>query len=724
MAEGHGGVDFFISYTAVDRAWAEWIAWQLEAAGHRVVIQAWDFRPGENFVVQMRRALDTAERTLAVVSVAYLESVYGSDEWTAAFIHDRPDTTGLVVVRVGEVSLPRLLRPWIYIDLVDVDAEAAAAALLAGLERGRRKPSQPPAFPSTIQPAGAPRFPGHVVANLPPRNPHFTGRQDLLDTLARNLQAGQMAAVVGQPPGGQLPPTDASAVQALAGMGGVGKSQLALEYAHRHAADYEVRWWIPAEEPLAIPAALVGLAGRLGLGEQADQEETVAQVLAELGRRDRWLLVFDNAVHPKDLAGYQPSGGGGHVLVTTRSRAFGGVATRLEVGVFTPAEAAAFLQRRTAISDRATAEALAEELGELPLALEQAAAFMEQTGLSLEEYLDLYRRDRDVLLDRGEPITYGATVDRTFRLAIARVAERSQAAVELVELCAFLAPEAIPHQLLAADPEVLPAALGRAVASKLAYAEAVGILHGFSLVERDQAGVRVHRLVQAVTRHRLGPEERAGWAARAVALVRAGWPDEPWLPAAWPRCGQLLPHALATAEHAEELGVARESVAVVLNQVGVYLQGRAELPAARATLERALAISEAAYGPDHPQVVNNLTNLGIVLTELGELPQARARLERALGIEDAAHGPDHPEVARTLEGLGNVLAELGELPQARAHQERALAVFEAAYGPDHAEVAHTLGILGMILRQLGELPQAEACEQRAHAIRQSLRRSQ
>src|SRR5918996_982925 len=98
MAERHGGVDFFISYTAVDRAWAEWIAWQLEAAGHRVVVQAWDFRPGENFVIQMRRALDTAERTLAAVSAAYLESVYGSDEWTAAFIHDRPDTMGLVVV--------------------------------------------------------------------------------------------------------------------------------------------------------------------------------------------------------------------------------------------------------------------------------------------------------------------------------------------------------------------------------------------------------------------------------------------------------------------------------------------------------------------------------------------------------------------------------------------------------------------------------------------------
>ena len=109
---------FFVSYAAADRAWAEWIAWQLEAAGHHAIVQAWDFRPGENFVVNMRQALDSSDRTLAVVSAAYLESVYGSDEWTAAFIHDRPDRTNVVVVRVEDVALPRLLRPWVYIDMV------------------------------------------------------------------------------------------------------------------------------------------------------------------------------------------------------------------------------------------------------------------------------------------------------------------------------------------------------------------------------------------------------------------------------------------------------------------------------------------------------------------------------------------------------------------------------------------------------------------------------
>jgi tetratricopeptide (TPR) repeat protein len=482
-----------------------------------------------------------------------------------------------------------------------------------------------------------------------------------------------VAAVVGQPPGEEAPPAG-DGVQALAGMGGVGKRQLALEYAHRHAADYDSRWWGPSEQPLGIPTWLAALAHRLGLGVHADQEETVAQGLGELGRRDRWLLVFDHAVHPKDLAAYQPSGGGGHVLVTTPTRAVGGVATRLEVGVFGREEAAAFLQARTGSSDRAAAVALAGELGELPLALEQAAAFMEQTGLGLGEYLAVYRHGREVVLGEGEPVAAGATLDATVRLAIQQVAQRSQAAVELLELCAFLAPEAIPHRLLRANPEVLPRRLRRVVADEPAYAETLGVLHGFSLVELEQAGVRVHRLVQAVTRHRLDPRERAAWAARVVTLSLAAWPEESWLPSAWPWCGQLLPHALAAAEHAEQRATARESTGALLNQVGLYRAGRAELPAACATLERALAIKEAAYEPDHPQVAVTLDNLGLVLAELGELPAARARLERALAIREAAYGPDHPEVARTLGNLGGVLRQLGALPEAQACEQRAQAI--------------------------------------------------
>jgi hypothetical protein len=303
MGEQHRGVDFFVSYTTADQAWAEWIAWQLEEAGYSTVLQAWDFRPGENFVVQMRRALDAAERVLAVVSAAYLESVYGSDEWTAAFIHERADTTGLLLVRVESVPLPRLLRPWIYIDLAGLDPEAAVVALLSGLERGRRKPDQPPAFPQVTRLEQAPSFPGHgpAISNLPPRNPTFTGRDGLLARLHQQLTAadtradGPVAVVAG----------------ALYGLGGVGKTQLALEYAHRYAADYDLLWWIPSENPLLIPTLLTRLGSRLGIASVGDQEEVARAVLEELRRRDRWLLVFDNADQPDTLAAWRPAGAAG-----------------------------------------------------------------------------------------------------------------------------------------------------------------------------------------------------------------------------------------------------------------------------------------------------------------------------------------------------------------------------------------------------------------------------
>jgi hypothetical protein len=226
--------------------------------------------------------------------------VYGSDEWTAAFLHDQPDRMDLLMVRVEDVPLPRLLRPWIYIDLVGLDAEEALAALLAGVDRGRRKPEEPPAFPAA-QPVGGPRFPGRgpAISNLPPRNPAFTGREPLLARLHQ-----QLTAVGAGSGGGPV----AVLAGALFGLGGVGKTQLALEYAHRYAADYDLIWWIPSEDPLAIPAMLARLAARLGLASLGDQEDLAAAALDVLRERDRWLLVFDNAEQPDQLARWQPSG--------------------------------------------------------------------------------------------------------------------------------------------------------------------------------------------------------------------------------------------------------------------------------------------------------------------------------------------------------------------------------------------------------------------------------
>jgi tetratricopeptide (TPR) repeat protein len=714
MGEQQRGVDFFVSYTAADQAWAEWIAWQLEEAGYRTVVQAWDFRPGENFLVQMRRALDAAERTVAVVSAAYLESVYGSDEWTAAFVHDHADTTGLLLVRVEPVSLPRLLRPWIYIDLAGLDAEAATAALLAGLERGRRKPNQPPAFPQTTRPEQAPSFPvqGPTISNLPPRNLTFTGRDGLLERMHQQLDAGDtrsdgpMALLAG----------------ALYGLGGVGKTQLALEYAHRYGADYDLVWWIPSENPLLVPTTLARLAARLGLPSVGDQEQVAAAALEELRGRDRWLLVFDNADEPETVARWQPAAGGGRLLVTSRNPAWGALAQPIRVEVLDRAEAVRLLLRRAADQDHAAADQLAEQLGDLPLALEQAAAYLEQTGMPLGAYLAAYRRRHQQLLTKGRPVAYQGQVDTTWQLSLDQL---SPAAIALLELCAFLAPEAIPLDLFSAAPDRLPAALATAVAEDgdLAVQEAVGACYRYSLVARDRTGLRVHRLVQQLVRAHLADRDRQERISTVVELLAAGFPpaSDQRDPAPWPRCAQLLPHVLVAADHAQAAETAAAGTASILARAGSYLhlRRRAEYMTARGLLERALAIQLATLGADHPQVAATLHSLGFLLRDQGDLAGARARLERALAIQKATLGPNHAEVGLTLETLGRVLRDQGELATARAQLERGDAILRAALGPDNRWVGRNLDYLGLVLRDQGDLAGARARLEQALTIEEA-----
>ena len=371
--------EFFVSYTGADQAWAEWLADQLEAAGHPVVLQAWDFRPGENFILRMNQALEQAEQVLAVLSPAYFGSAYATDEWTAALVRDREGRDRLLPIRIAPCELPPLIANRVYVDLVGLDERAAAARLLAGIEQGRARPPGPIPFPGQAQPAtgGRSRFPGRrpEIFTAPPRNPNFTGRGELLKALRRSLRARRASVVV-----------QASAAY---GLGGVGKTQLAVEFAHRFAADYDLIWWIPAEQPVAIPGRVAALARRLGLPEVADQGEQLALLFEELGWRDRWLLVFDNATTPQELAPYRPPAGGGHLLITSRNPAWGAMATPLPVEVLPRTEAVAFLRARADRPGDPAADALAAALGDLPLALEQAGAYVEQTRTSLGGYLEL-----------------------------------------------------------------------------------------------------------------------------------------------------------------------------------------------------------------------------------------------------------------------------------------------------------------------------------------------
>ena len=297
--------------------------------------------------------------------------------------------------------------------------------------------SAPPAGPVTGQPGSVPR-----VWNIPARNAGFTGRDDLLEAVRERLLAG-----------------DRAVVQALRGMGGVGKTQLAIEYAHRFAAGYDLAWWVNSEQGGLIgdQFAALGLAlGRVQVGARIEVVRAV--VMAELRERGRWLMVFDNAANPPELSGWLP-GGTGHVLITTRERDWTEIAAPVEVDVLARPESAAILQDRVTGLTEADADRLAAELGDLPLAIAQAAAFMAETDMTAGEYLGLLQTRAGQLLAHGLPGSYPRSLAAATDLIADRLGREDPAAAALASLCAFLAPDPIPAESLPAHSANCPATL-------------------------------------------------------------------------------------------------------------------------------------------------------------------------------------------------------------------------------------------------------------------------
>ncbi|HUU53794.1 MAG TPA: FxSxx-COOH system tetratricopeptide repeat protein, partial [Armatimonadota bacterium] len=592
--------------------------------------------------------------------------------------------------------------------LASVDVGEAAEA--GGAAPGTASGASPAACADDQPPFRGSSAPSEIWHIPHPRNPNFTGREEPLTGLRASLTEGGAAALT----------------QAITGLGGVGKTQLALEYAYRHRNHYSVVWWVRSEEPSLLAGDYSRLAVRLGLTAEdlLDQREAVTAARQWLERNDGWLLIFDNAQNPDALRDYLPRGGSGHIIITSRDPNWGGVAVPLPVPTWPRAESIAFLEKRTGHGGD-DADALAHELGDLPLALEQAAAYIEAAGIALPEYLDLFRtRRRELWTDEQPPLDYGKTVAATLTIAMQRVekedrervGEDAVAAADLLNLCAFLAPDAIPLGLLRDHADHLPEPLKSTVTDTLALNNAVASLRRYSLLQKDGDALSLHRLVQAVARDRLPEELKKNWAAVVAALVNAAFPFDSDDVRFWPACADLLPHALVATGHAGKYSVAPDETVRVLNHVGNYLRGRADFEGAEHVLSRALSAARDTYRADDPRVASSLSNLALALQDQGDLAGARERFERALAIDLASFGPDHPKVAIGLNNLGDALRAQGDLAGARERLERALEIDVAAYGPEHSNVAIRLNNLGWVLRDEGDLAGARERFERALKI--------
>jgi hypothetical protein len=493
--------DFFISYTSKDRQWAEWIAWQLKTAGFTFFIQAWDFGAGSDFVEEMNRATLRSHRTIAVLSPDYFKSEFGASEWHAAFAKDPVGRKRILIpIRVREFDVEGLFKVRVYIDLAGKKNRIAAKDELlrhirAVIDGKPAIPETEPDFPESEESIPEePQFPGSLPAvwNIPfRRNPHFTGRDELIDGIEKALAAGEVAALT-QP-------------QAITGLGGVGKTQLAVEYAYRHTGDYDIVWWVRSEEPVTMATDFAALGSELTppVKMVTDLDRNVEAVKRRLERMGRWVVIFDNAPDAKARPKILPRSSTGHILITSRDQNWRGMAHPLAVTPLVHEDAIKFMLERTGQSNRDAANDLADELGDLPLALEQAGAYIDAGSKTIADYLRLFRSKQKEMIARGEPsIGYEATIATTWEISFQALREKSLAAVDLLNLFAFFAPDAIRGEWIVEGAKHLPETLAAAVSDELAFDDITAAFRRYSLVEvnAEQNTFTIHRLVQTVIR--------------------------------------------------------------------------------------------------------------------------------------------------------------------------------------------------------------------------------
>lgn len=744
---GVAGADFFVSHAGRDRAWAEWVTWHLREAGYTAALDTSDWAAGENFIAKMRDALDSAKWVMALFSPAYFEpGRYTEEEWTSALVKDEKGKHRLVPVSIEPCTVPSLLRPLLCVELFGVDDEAEAARRLIAAAGGTARPDGRPTFPGTGR-AGVltgrgevgPRLPGVLsrVWNVGPRNVRFVGRDATLVELREHLLSGR------------------AMVQVLHGIRGVGKTQVAMEYAYRFAGAYDVVWWVNAEETGSIGQQYAALAVKLDLAPpQADKAKVVEALWTYLGMHSRWLLLLDNAESPGELRDWLPAGPG-HILITSRNPGWDELANQVEVGVLPRPESVELIHFSRPSATETDANRLARALEDLPLALVQAAGYLAETGISVEHYLGLLEIRAEELLNQNPPPSHPVPFAAAIRVSTDRLAEVDPAALALVRIGAFLAPEPIHTDVLtrsidATDDSWPPElkALSDAVTNPVKAPRILRRVVSYGLARVDsELGLQLHGLTQAVLRDQLAPDDIAAYRSYAQALLVAANPGDERDPKCWPDWARILPHLLATDPATSSSSALRNLACRAL----WYLYYRGDIDSAHELVEHLYQEWGKRLGPDDQHTLRAAHTLGLVLAGVGPYHKARelsevtfTRSQRVLGDDDpdtllAAHhfaiclhmmgdfeqaknlnvqtlarqrqklGNNHFDVQRTAFSLGRDLRELGEAEEARKLHERCLAYAQRVLGDDRPVTIFVANELGLDLHALGEF---EAARQR------------
>jgi tetratricopeptide (TPR) repeat protein/transcriptional regulator with XRE-family HTH domain len=595
------------------------------------------------------------------------------------------------------------------------------------------------------------------------RNPWFTGQEAVLAQLARELP-------------------QAAEPLALCGMGGIGKTQIALEYVYRHALEYSAVFWIGAETVESIISSLLHIAEVLQLPEQEDkdQQRVVAAVQRWLSAHGRWLLIWDNVEDLSLLDRFLPTTRSGAILLTTRYQALGTLALGLNLLPMEPEEGVLFLLRRAKVlhpeatgeqmhqlasrlpAKYAAAEELVTVLGGLPLALDQAGAYVEETQCGLSAYLDLFHTQRAALLQkRGEGAhDHPASVFTTLMMALEATTGRHPAVLDLLRVCALLQPDAIPEELFRAAGMHLGATLAMACRGPLEWDRVVGVACSYSLLSRqsEEQTLSIHRLVQMVLRECFNDREQIVWLGRIIEALNTVLPEVSFAAESVKQGRRFFPHILAATNAIPDqaggqalLGVLRKAANYLSSvspkdeqaealyqralrigermlepwhaELAAVLQGLASLyrsqrkyEQAEESFQRALYIRERIVGPEHPLTADLLHHLASLYWVQRKYEQAEPLYQRALGIREQTLGPEHPDCALSFTGLASLYGMQGKYEQAEPLFQHAFTLLKGVFGPEHPRVAMALHNLAEFNLLQGKYEQAEPFFQQALSI--------